>query len=438
MNESELFQEQPRAFSVNYIVSRIQDNIKNDSSLQNIYVLGEITEFKQNSSSGHIYFSITDKNPEYTGKGKAVLRGAMWKSKAYNIKKLPSIGDEVIVMGSIDIYAPSSGYNLIAESFQYAGEGDLYKEIEKIRKRLREEGLTDPSRKKKLPVLPKKIGIISGMNTAALKDILKQIEDRYPYVDLVLAPAIMQGEKSPISIMNAVDEIIKNKYSIEILIIARGGGSQEDLSAFNDETLARKIASVSVPVITGIGHEVDHPIIDDVADVAAATPTDAAKLALPDVNELTRQLQIRFQYLESSVQQIYEKSTSRYEFLADKPFYKDPYKLIETRYHYLDDLQNRLKDSLRYVIDTSLDSFHQLSEIDYLFERILKNAENRYMNTQSRLEAYAPLATLKRGYSVAYHNKHIISSIKNLKKNDMLEIQMIDGKIETVISRISN
>lgn len=426
---------QKAPWSISQIAARIKDNIKADSFLQNIYIIGEITDLTKNSSSGHIYFSITDKN-ERSSKGKAVLRGIIWKGKAQLIKKIPSVGDEVLILGSIDIYAPHSGYNIIVDAIQYAGEGDLLKKIELIRKRLREEGLTAPERKKRLPRLPRKIGIIAGANTAAFRDIIKQVNDRYPHVDFILAPATMQGKQSPQSVMRAIDEIIKDQYAIEVLIIARGGGSQEDLNAFNDEALARKIASVPIPVVTGIGHEVDHPVVDDVADVAAATPTDAAKIVLPDIEEIEQQLQMRFHHLRSSVNQIYEKGAARLEYLSDKPFFKDPYQLIETRYHYLDDLHGRLRDSLRYIIDTTRDQYTSIPDMEFLFERIYRSNENRFLNLQSRLDAYSPLATLKRGYSVVYQNKKILSSVKKIKKEDEIEVHLKDGKVSASVNDV--
>ncbi len=417
-----------KPYSVAEISDRLKATIATDPMLNSVYVIGEIIEIKINSGSGHAYFTIADKSAALVPGNKQVLRCVMWRGRVATLKVLPKIGNEVVLFGKITIYEPSSSYNFSVESLRYQGEGDLAKKIEEIRRKLREEGLTDPSRKKPLPLLPRTIGIISGQETAALRDIFKQIQDRYPHVDVIFAPARMQGEGSAVSVINAINEIIKPQYAIDVLIIARGGGSQEDLMAFNDMDLARRVADIPIPVVTGIGHEIDHPVVDDVADVAAATPTDAAKLVLPDVEELAANIQGKFIYLESRVKSTLQNLSGRLQLVSERPFFRDPQVLLEAKSIYLDDLNQMLRDGLRSVLDISWDSFRGIPDLEPQFQMYFQKVSSRMENISSRFLAYSPLATLKRGFSVVYHNGKILASSRNLHPDDEIRIQFHDGE----------
>ncbi|MDH5716032.1 MAG: exodeoxyribonuclease VII large subunit [Spirochaetia bacterium] len=434
MEELNYADEKP--LSVFQVTNIVEDRLVNFSGLKNIAVIGEITEYNKNMSSGHIYFTLCDKDIEKSGVKKAVLRCTFFKFNNRLLNFQPETGMEVLVTGSISVYYQGGVYNFNVRQIQKVGEGALLLRIEKLRKKLIEEGIINPGLRKKLPFLPKRIGIVTGLGTAALRDILKQVKDRYPNVEVLIAPALVQGELAAKSIASAIDEISLTKYKCDLIILTRGGGSIEDLMPFNEEIVAYAIYKCPVPVISAIGHQIDHPISDDTADIAAATPTDGAKIALPVISDIIENLNHFQKRLQSLTSLIFNSYKEKWTRLAEKSFFKDPAVLIENYYLLLDDLENKQREGFRHITDLFRQKLLDVIDIHYLFERFFQNSKHLYEKNSAKLDAFSPLGTLKRGYSITFQNGKILNEAEKINLNKSIEIKFYKGKLEATPVKI--
>lgn len=423
------------ALTVEQLTNIIERQLK-VPQLQSIAVVGEVTGFRKQSSSGHIYFRLSDNKAgsSVPAHKVPVLNCSFFKFRQNNntLTFNPRDGDEVVVVGSVDVYRAAGQYSFLVERMINVGEGTLLKRIEALKKKLIQEGVIDPQLRKPLPRLPRRLGIVTGARTAALSDILKQVRDRYPHVEIVLAPAVVQGQSAPASIAAALKEIAKPQYKCDVIIVGRGGGSLEDLMAFNDEMVARAIYECPLPVISGVGHQVDHLISDDVADVAAATPTDAAKKALPEIDQLMNAVQVtgnRLNQLLSSKLDLYRQ---KLDHLGSKPFYRDPGVLLQDAYRRIDDLEARALEAYRDKVYHSRDQLNNVPQIEYLLEKTLTGFKNRFSNTAARLEAFSPLATLKRGYSLTTQGDAIIRSVEQLDFKKKVRVKLGEGSFNAM------
>lgn len=426
-----------KQYSVYGITRRVDERLTGDDELREVIVIGEITQITRHSS-GHIYLTLADKEhpPGVPAKQKATLRCTFFRFANQYLKFKPQKGNEVAVRGSISVYYPAGNYSFNIRSMRDLGEGNLYQKIQELRRRLFNEGLFDPARKKPLPLLPKRIGIVTGENTAALRDIQKQIADRYPHVEVILSPALMQGEAAPAGIVRALKRIDQPEHGCELIILARGGGSVEDLMAFNDESVVYAVAECRLPVVTGIGHQVDHPVVDDAADVAAATPTDAAKTALPDLRELYDDLSHSEELLNLRIQNLISYYSEKLNLIGQKPFFKDPYVLIEEHYMRLDDFERRMYDSLGEKILREKELLNSFSEINLLFERKFNRDQTLLERLNERLLAYSPLGTLKRGYTLSYRNGELKKKAAAFKKSDKINVRFHDGSVTAAVESV--
>lgn len=346
--------------------------LTSEEKLKYISVRGEISNFKA-YPSGHYYFSLKDDN--------SVINAVMFANYASKIKFNPKNGDEVIVIASVDSYIPRGNYNLMVFEMNPIGEGQLLVELEKLKKKLASEGLFDESRKRKINIYPKKIGVITAPNGAAIKDIVTNITNRYPIATIYLFPSLVQGENAPKDLLRAFNE--SQKYELDTLIIGRGGGASEDLSAFNDETLVRAIANSKMPVISAVGHEIDSTLTDFVADLKVSTPTAAAVAATVDKRELENQ----FSYAR---------------VMMDKA------------------LINRI-DEMKEELDDAKDDFKS-SFADYMSKK-----RDSLSLLKQKLDLLNPHNVLKRGYSIIESNGKCVSSINKINNGDELVIKMYDG-----------
>lgn len=269
-----------RIIRVGLLTSYLREIIEADDVLQDVWVEGEIANYTV-PSSGHAYFSIKD--------DRSVLSCVMWKSSRARQRYRPAVGDQVVIHGSVTIYEAQGRYQLSADVIHPAGAGVIQLRLEQLRQQLEAEGLFDPSRKRSLPAFPERIGVITSSTGAVWHDIREVVSRRYPLVELVLAPAIVQGERAPASIVRAL-AVLREEPGIDLIILARGGGSGEDLSCFNDERVARAMFSSPLPIVSAIGHETDTTIADYVADVRAPTPSAAAEMVVPDIAELGEEI----------------------------------------------------------------------------------------------------------------------------------------------------
>lgn len=330
--------------TVTQLTKYIKYKIDNDSHLMKVYLKGEISNFKLHTR-GHLYFTIKDENTR--------INAIMFSTYASKLKITPTDGMKVLVTGKISVYEATGSYQIYVESIEEDGIGNLYVAFEELKKRLEKEGLFDQSKKKKIPEIPNKIGIITAPTGAAIKDILSTLKRRWPIAETILFPSLVQGAEAASDIVRNI-ELAKN-YDLDVLIIGRGGGSIEDLWCFNEEIVARAIYDLDIPVISAVGHEIDFTISDFVADLRAPTPTGAAEMAVPNINNVLNNLdQLRIRAINSITNLI----TIKKEML------------------------NKIKDS--YILKNPL-AMYQVKEEKYenLFERLINSYKNRPHHTHT-------------------------------------------------------
>lgn len=393
----------PRIISVSQLNYYVKSLLDNDPHLSSVFLTGEISNLTDHYKSGHIYFSLKDKN--------SVVRAVMFAGNARNLKFKPEEGMKVIALCRVSLYEPTGNYQIYVEDMQPDGIGTLTLAFEQLKKKLEEKGIFSDEHKKPIPRFPRTVGVITSPTGAAVQDIRNILTRRFPSVDIVLCPVLVQGAQAPAQLINAVN--LFNEYDLaDVIIIGRGGGSIEDLWAFNDENLAYAIYASNIPVISAVGHETDFTICDFVSDLRAPTPSAAAELAVPDKKELIAYYNSQRQYISSVIDSkisklrasLSEKKTLLSENSPEK-------KLIETGKN-LDGLSKRFEVSVNRA-------YLEKSEL--------------IKSIGAKLEALNPVSVLRRGYGIAEKDGKIINSIKELKTDDILKLTLKDGTVNTKV-----
>ncbi len=388
----------PPALTVSQLAEHITHLVRSDIVLSDISVSGEISNFVR-AKSGHLYFSLKDE--------KAAIACVMWRGRAAALVERPRDGQRVIARGHIDFYAPRGNLQLIVHAMTpEGGVGELYRRFEALKQQLQAEGLFDAARKRPLPMPPRRIAVITSATGAALRDILRVLRTRWPLADVLVAPALVQGADAPASILAALYQLYA-RDDIDVIILARGGGSIEDLWAFNDEGVARMVAESPVPVVTGVGHETDFTIVDFVADHRAPTPSAAAAAVTPDIAEYRRLLAGAEQYLADLITAAIAQRRLTVERLQSTLRQQAPLYRIDQQRLMVDDLVRRLSASLSHRLQR-----HRL-EVDGL---------------SKRLAALNPSAVLSRGYAIVQDDAgRVIQSVGRTHPGQHLRITVADG-----------
>ncbi|MCD4672926.1 MAG: exodeoxyribonuclease VII large subunit, partial [Anaerolineaceae bacterium] len=390
----------PAALTVTDLTRYIREVLEEDPVLMNVRVEGEISNLSR-PRSGHIYFTLKDAG--------ASIRCVIWRSAAARIPHDLQNGIAVEAHGSIGVYEAGGQYQLYVRSVHPAGEGQLYQEFLRLKAQLEAEGLFDPEQKRQIPAQPHKIGIVTSINAAALQDMLNTLQNRYPLVEVLLAPASVQGKVAPAEIVRSI-HALNRREDIDVILVARGGGSLEDLWCFNDERVVRAIAASTIPVITGVGHETDFTLSDFAADLRAPTPTAAAVLATPDVRDLQEALQGNVYRLNYTFQAILEFEADRLQVLYNRLERVSPIYQIQSDRQRLDEMEERTGRALRHILDLRHTRIQGLTE---------------------RLQALNPEAVLKRGYAiVSLDDRTLVRSVQQVKVNEDIHIQLSDGEID--------
>jgi len=434
-------------------VSQINQYIKlmfdNNSYLKKIYLKGEISNFKHHTS-GHLYLTLKDDDSR--------ISAIMFKSAAASLNFAPEDGMNVLVTGRISVYPNGGNYQIYIDTMEQDGLGNLYIEFEKLKKRLQNEGLFDPKFKKEIPKYPNKIGIVTAPTGAAIKDILSTIKRRYPICETILFPCLVQGVSAA---QDVVDKIkAAQTYDLDVLIVGRGGGSIEDLWAFNEEIVARAIFASKVPIISAVGHEIDVTIADYVADMRAPTPTGAAEMAVPTMNELRQILKSKQLEITSIFHRLLDSANHRLKKLKESYILKNPMTLYEIKIQKLDYLSDSLnkviysylqekKDIVKqfgfnyilqnpqFLIDTKKETFKNL-QVHLQKNKTLfleKRAGELQMVIQA-LKLLNPLNILDKGYSVVKKENHIIKTTQDVCVQDCLNIHLAEGEINVEVKEI--
>ncbi len=405
--------------TVTQLTKYIKYKIDNDQHLNKVYLKGEISNFKAHTR-GHFYFTIKD---EYTR-----INAVMFSTYAKDVKFEIQDGMKVLVTGKVSVYEATGGYQIYVDSITEDGLGNLYIAFEQLKKKLEAEGLFREDHKKAIPKIPNRIGIITAPTGAAIKDILSTLKRRWPICETILFPSLVQGAEAATDIVRNI-ELSKN-YDLDVLIVGRGGGSIEDLWCFNEEIVARAIYDLDTPVISAVGHEIDFTISDFVADLRAPTPTGAAEMAVPDIKDITKllsQLEIRS---INGITNIINIRREKLKKLSDSFVLKNPITMYQIKEEKFDNLFDRLVNSYRNLITNNK------NKIELLDSKLINNINNKYnedknrfVKVLSKLEVLNPLLTIKRGYSIVRKDNKVITSKKDLNKNDKVEIELTDGKV---------
>jgi exodeoxyribonuclease VII, large subunit len=389
-------------FTVTEITRRIKSLL--EGTIPNISVEGEISGLKA-SPSGHIYFCLKDNN--------ALIDAVVWRSAAMKLKDIPKDGEKVVARGKITVYEPRGRYQLVVTSFQTSGKGDLWRKFEELKEKLAAEGLFDQERKVPIPESPKTIGIVTSPSGAALQDILKIVRRRAPGMKVVVSPALVQGKGSAADIARALQRL-DDWGGADVIIVGRGGGSLEDLWSFNEEAVARAIATAKTPVVSAVGHETDFTIADFVADARAATPSEAAEKIAPDQNYLRGRIAHAATVLARALSGQIREQRERLSGMSRMRAYNKPLDMFMPLWQRLDDT---------------------LSDYRTIMERKLEQADSRIRFASTRLDAMSPFGVLARGYAVALDsNGKPITDSTSVHPGDRVTVKLHRGKIGAAIT----
>lgn len=406
----------------------LKTKFENDTNLRMVYLKGEISNFKAHTR-GHYYFTLKDETSR--------LNAVMFSYHTGNLKFMPCDGMKVLVVGRISVYEQTGSYQIYVENMAEDGIGNLYVAFEKLKKDLAKEGLFNPEHKKRIPRMPKKIGIVTASTGAAIRDILTTIKRRYPICETILFPALVQGNDAAADIVKKIE--LANTYDIDTLIVGRGGGSLEDLWPFNEEIVARAIYNSKVPVISAVGHEIDFTIADFVADLRAPTPTAAAELAVPDTSTILNYLETAKGRSYQAINNTINNYQTRINNVANSYILKKPTAMYEILEQKLDNLIDKLNKEINIVIDNNKVRLFKSSN-SYILTNpsmLYKFKEQALLGLTEKLEVLNPISTLNRGYGIIKKDNVVVSSIANVKDNDDIVINLKDGNIYSKVVKVS-
>ena len=433
-----------------YTITALNRAIKNmfdeKEALQHIYLKGEISNFKHHTR-GHLYFTLKDENSR--------ISAVMFSTSASKLTFEPEDGMKVLVCGRVTVYEANGGYQIYVEEMLLDGIGNLYLEFEKLKKKLQEEGLFNKEHKRVIPRFPKRIGVITAPTGAAIRDILSTIKRRYPIAETILFPALVQGTGAKESIVEQLNRA--NEFDLDVIICGRGGGSIEDLWAFNEEIVARAIYNSKIPVISAVGHEIDFTISDFVADLRAPTPTGAAEMAVPNITDLLNlinQYKIRS---NESINNIIKINKRKLEELKNHYILKNPLSMYEVKEQKLDNLidilnkyilnkitenrvrLNNIKSS--YILKNPLSMYEGKKEIIDKYKNSINNSISNILNSNkhkyeillNKLDLLSPLNILGKGYSLVTINGNVIKDSSKVSIGDSLDIRLSKGELKVEV-----
>ncbi|WP_077618743.1 exodeoxyribonuclease VII large subunit [Bacillus sinesaloumensis] len=437
--------EQNRYLTVTALTKYIKRKFDADPHLQDIWLKGEISNFKAHSR-GHMYFTIKDEQ--------ARIQSVMFAGYNRDLKFTPENGMKVLLRGEVTVFESNGNYQLYVKEMQPDGIGNLYLAYEEMKKRLETEGLFSERYKKPIPKIPNYIGIVTSPTGAAIRDIITTIRRRYPIAKVIVFPALVQGVNAGPSVVDAIKKA--NEFgNIDVLIVGRGGGSIEELWAFNEEIVARAIFESKVPIISAVGHETDITIADFVADLRAPTPTGAAELAVPHMAELSERLLVRHTRLLRAMKEKLVSDSKRLDTLKKSYAFRFPRNLYDQKQQQLDRMVDRLEREGALTLARKQEKFQKL-KLGLLhnhpnekliqakqkndmhtkmlvkeFSQLLKQKQFVFSSTLSKLEALSPLKIMDRGYSLVYdEDKHLVKSVAQVEQGKRIKVELTDGQLD--------
>ena len=410
--------------TISQLTRYIKYKIDNDVNLNEVFIKGEISNFKAHSR-GHYYFTIKDEGSR--------INAVMFATATKKLQFTPEDGMKVLVTGKISVFEANGGYQIYVSDMLEDGVGNLYIAFEQLKKKLEAEGLFDERLKKPIPKIPKRVGVITAPTGAAIKDIISTIKRRWPLTEIYLFPSLVQGELAKDDIVKQIEKA--DTYNLDTLIVGRGGGSIEDLWPFNEEIVARAIFACNTPVISAVGHEIDFTIADFVADLRAPTPTGAAEMAVPQLNDMINYLnQVKIR-LNNTITNKLKISKNKLNEITNRNIFKNPRTIYETKEMIFSNTLERLKFNLINLTNIKEKELLKVKN-SYILKnpyQLLDKKSNKYLQVISKLETLSPLLTLKRGYTMTKVNDKVVKSSKDLKSGDNITIDFTDGNVEAVV-----
>ena len=410
--------------TITQLTRYIKYKIDTDVNLNEVFIKGEISNFKAHSR-GHYYFTIKDEG--------ARINAVMFATSTKKLQFTPEDGMKVLVTGKISVFEANGGYQIYVNDMLEDGVGNLYIAFEQLKKKLEAEGLFDQRLKKPIPKIPTRVGVITAPTGAAIKDIISTIKRRCPLTEIYLFPSLVQGEMAKDDIVKQIKKA--DAFGLDTLIVGRGGGSIEDLWPFNEEIVARAIFECNTPVISAVGHEIDFTIADFVADLRAPTPTGAAEMAVPQLNDMSSYLnQIKIRLNNAVVNKV-KTYKNRLNDIKNRNILKNPIALYQTKEMIFSNTLERLKFSLINLTNIKEKELLKVKN-SYILKnpyQLLDKKSNKYLQIISKLETLSPLLTLKRGYTMTKVNDKVVKSSKDLKKGDNITVEFNDGNVEATV-----
>lgn len=396
----------PPVLTVTQLNTYIKSVIDSDLNLNNVFVQGEISNFTNHYRTGHYYMSIKD--------GDSSIKAVMFKYSNQRLRFMPENGMNVILRGRVSVFERDGQYQLYIDDMQPDGAGALALAFEQLKQKLAFQGLFDPDKKKPIPFMPRRIGVVTSNTGAAVHDIINVISRRFPMTELIIAPVQVQGTSAAGQIAAAIREF-NSCNGADVLIVGRGGGSVEDLWAFNEEVVARAVYESCIPVISAVGHETDFTICDFVADLRAPTPSAAAELAVPDWREQKLYVDALFNQCKDTVLAKIQNEEDNLRFITKRLEYANPMTVIENKIQTVDIISQKIYDKVRESI-------------------ALKSGE--FVAILARLDALNPMKVMQRGYAIAYKNETAITSVSHINKGDKLKIRLLDGAVNVTVDEM--
>lgn len=414
-----------KPISVTTLVRYLKNKLDSDEALRSVQVSGELSNFRK-TSSGHLYFTLKDEN--------SAISCVMFKSKAYSLSFVPENGNKVICSGSISMFEASGSLQLYVNTLKLDGIGDLYRQYEELKNKLFNEGLFDDDHKKEIPTLyPSKVAVLCGKDSAAMSDIKIQFNRRWPLCEVDYYPVIVQGSEGPSSMIKTLKDIDTLDY--EIIVLARGGGSFEDLFCFNDERLVRTIYNLNTFIITGVGHQQDFTLVDFVSDRRAPTPTGAIEMITPNIDDVLDSIDDLSYRLNKSIDLLITNNKDKLIQLSNNKYFKDPSLLVDKVSLLLDYKIERLKRFSNKLDNYQLQIDKEVDRMGLLLDIKLNKKRNELDRLNGLLKAYSCENTLKRGYALVYKDNKLIN--KDINNNDKLVIETYDQIIDTRVEKVS-
>jgi len=422
------YEVKPRFYTVAEINGLIKSEVENNPYLSSVWIKGEVYNLTYHSS-GHIYFTLKDDS--------ASISAVFFKYANKNLKFKLEDGMKVLVFGGITVFEKRGSYQFNVLQARPEGAGELQKRIEQLKKKLSEEGLFDQSRKKELPFLPARLGIVTSPTGAAVRDIIKVALRRYSNIEIIIAPAKVQGEDAAATIAAAIKELNKPQWNIDVIIAGRGGGSFEDLMPFNEEVVIRAFAGSRVPIISAVGHQIDHPLSDDAADAAAPTPSAAAELAIPVKSDLANEIEYLKTRMLNSLSNNYMNYKTALKNLVSKKIFRDPYEILNSRQMLLADAESRIVNQMKHRVSSEREKLLRVPDIYRLQKKFLGQKKHDFELLTQNLNNLSPLNIMSRGYSIVLdRNRSVIKSVEKISQGDSVEIRFSDGSAAAVVNSV--